>query len=94
MIFNKFFHGLHIFFKKCQTSKERTIMKIKDYIINNFKDDDLNTLRTTISECVNEEDEETLPGLGVFMELIWNGSDEDTKKSMLDILLKEIEKNK
>lgn len=69
-------------------------MKIKDYIINNFKDDDVNTLRTTISECVSEEDEETLPGLGVFLELIWQGADEDTKKSMLDILLKEIEKNK
>ena len=69
-------------------------MKIKDYIINNFKDDDINTLRTTISECLMEEDEETLPGLGVFMELIWQGADEDTKKSMLDILLKEIEKQK
>ena len=69
-------------------------MKIKDYIINNFKDDDVNTLRTTISECMMEDDEETLPGLGVFLELIWNGADEDTKKSMLDILLKEIEKHK
>ncbi|MBO6089099.1 MAG: small acid-soluble spore protein SspI [Lachnospiraceae bacterium] len=55
-------------------------MKIKDYIINNFKDDDLNTLRNTISECILEDDEETLPGLGVFLELIWQGSDEDTKK--------------
>jgi len=69
-------------------------MKIKDYIINNFKDDDVNTLRTTISECLMEDDEETLPGLGVFLELIWQGADEDTKKSMLDILLKEIEKQK
>ncbi len=69
-------------------------MKIKDYIINNFKDDDLNTLRNTISECLMEDDEETLPGLGVFLELIWQGSPEDTKKSMLDILHKEIEKNK
>ena len=69
-------------------------MKIKDYIINNFKDDDLNTLRNTISECIMEDDEETLPGLGVFLELIWQGSDEDTKKSMLDILHSEIENNK
>lgn len=69
-------------------------MKIKDYIINNFKDDDLNTLRTTISECLQEDDEETLPGLGVFLELIWQGSNEDIKKSMLDILHNEIEKQK
>lgn len=69
-------------------------MRIKDYIINNFKDDDINTLRTTISECVTEDDEETLPGLGVFLMLIWNGSNEDIKKSMLDILYSEIEKQK
>lgn len=69
-------------------------MRIKDYVINNFKDDDINTLRATISECIDEDDEETLPGLGVFLELIWKGSDEDIKKSMLDILHKEIEKQK
>ena len=69
-------------------------MKIKDYIINNFKDDNITTLRNTISECLMDEDEETLPGLGVFLELIWQGADEDTKKSMLDILHSEIEKNK
>jgi len=69
-------------------------MKIKDYIINNFKDDDTNTLRNTISECIKENDDETLPGLGVFLELIWQGSDEDIKKSMLDILHNEIEKQK
>ena len=69
-------------------------MRIKDYIINNFKDDDINTLRNTIYECIKEDDEETLPGLGVFLELIWQGSNEDIKKSMLDILHSEIEKNK
>ena len=68
-------------------------MKIKDYIINNFKDDDVNTLITTITECISEDDEETLPGMGVFLALIWQGSDEDAKKSMLDILHSEIEKN-
>ncbi len=69
-------------------------MKIKDYIINNFKDDDVNTLRNTITECLMEKDEEVLPGLGVFLELIWQGSNEDIKKSMLDILYSEIEKQK
>ncbi len=65
-------------------------MRIKDYIIENFKEDDINTLRTTITECISEDDEETLPGMGVFLELIWQGSNEDIKKSMLDILYKEI----
>ena len=55
-------------------------IKIRDYIINNFKDDDINTLRNTIYECISDGDEETLPGMGVFLELIWNGSNEDMKK--------------
>ena len=69
-------------------------MKIKDYVINNFKDDDVNTLRNTISECIKEDDEETLPGMGVFLSLIWQGADEDIKKSMLDILHDKLEKYK
>ena len=68
-------------------------MKIKDYIINNFKEDDQNTLRNTISECIHDEDEETLPGMGVFLNLIWENVNEDTKKEMLDALLKGIKKN-
>ncbi len=67
-------------------------MKIKDYIINNFKEDDQNTLRNTITECISDGDEETLPGMGVFLELIWQGSNEDMKKSMLDILYNELRK--
>ena len=67
-------------------------MKIKDYIINNFKEDDINTLRNTITECIRENDEETLPGMGVFFTLIWNGANETIKKSMLDILFTELRK--
>lgn len=67
-------------------------MKIKDYIIQNFKEDDVNTLRNTITECIMEQDEETLPGMGVFLELIWQGSNEEIKKSMLDILHSELKK--
>ena len=65
-------------------------LKIRDYIINNFKDDDVNTLRNTITECISDGDEETLPGMGVFFELIWNGSDEEMRKKMLDILLNKL----
>ena len=67
-------------------------MKIKDYIINNFKEDDVNTLRNTITECIQDGDEETLPGMGVFLELIWNGSNENLRKEMLDILQKKLKK--
>ena len=65
-------------------------MKIKDYIIDNFKNDDINTLQNTINECIKEEDEETLPGLGVFLELIWENSDDKLKKSILNALFNKL----
>ena len=68
-------------------------MKIKDYIINNFKEDDINTLRNTITECIQDSDEETLPGMGVFLELIWTGSNEKIRKQMLENLYQELKKN-
>jgi len=67
-------------------------MKIKDYIIQNFKEDDVNTLRNTITECISEGDEETLPGMGVFLELIWNSTNEDVRKEMLEALNKGLKK--
>ena len=67
-------------------------MKIKDYIINNFKEDDVNTLRNTITECIQDDDEETLPGMGVFLELIWKGSTEEQRKEMLEVLNNELKK--
>lgn len=67
-------------------------MKIKDYIIQNFKEDDVNTLRNTITECISEDDEETLPGMGVFLELIWSNTNEDVRKAMLEALNKGLKK--
>ncbi len=69
-------------------------IKIKDYIINNFKDDEKNTLKTAINDCTNEEDEETLPGMGVFLTLIWKGSSDDLKKELIDTLYQQIQKEK
>ena len=46
-------------------------MSIREHIINNFKGDDYNTLRQAIDESVTSQDEVTLPGLGVFLSIIW-----------------------
>ena len=45
-------------------------IKIRDYIINNFKDDDTDTIKRAIVESIEEQDEVTLPGMGVFFEII------------------------
>ena len=67
-------------------------MSIKEYIINNFKEDKHENLENAINECVKEQDEETLPGMGVFLELIWRGSTEEQKKQMIDSLYNELHK--
>ena len=69
-------------------------ISIKDYIINNFKEDDVNTLKKAIIESINENDEVVLPGMGVFLSLIWQGSDDATKDKMLNALHTELQKFK
>lgn len=65
---------------------------IRDHIINNFQGDSYDELRKAIDESVLEQDEVTLPGLGVFFELIWSEADEDMKTTMLELLKQKVEK--
>ena len=67
-------------------------INIKDYIINNFKNDNIEEIRKAINSSINDNDEETLPGLGVFMELIWNESDNDLKITLLNMIKNGINK--
>lgn len=61
-------------------------LDIRSHIINNFKGDDINTLKDAIEESIKNNDEITLPGMGVFFELVWKKADDETKKKILDIL--------
>lgn len=61
-------------------------IKIRDYIINNFKDDDEETIKKAIEESIQEGDEVTLPGMGVFFEIIWQEATDDEKKKILTTL--------
>lgn len=67
---------------------------IRSYIINNFKNDKKEVLRNAIESSIKENDEETLPGMGVFLEIIWNDSDNSMKEKMLDIIVKRLDKEK
>lgn len=69
-------------------------IKIKDYIINNFKDDPKETLENAIIESIKENDEVVLPGMGIFLELIWEESSEDEKKRMINTLYNALKKYK
>lgn len=67
-------------------------IKIREHIINNFQGDDFETLRRAIDESVEANDEVTLPGLGVFLELIWENADQELKNQMIEIIRKRVQK--
>ncbi len=61
-------------------------INIRDHIINNFKGDDENALREAIEESIKENDEITLPGMGVFFEIIWTDANEEMKNKIIEML--------
>ena len=67
-------------------------MSIREHIINNFKGDDYNTLRQAIDESVTSQDEVTLPGLGVFLSIIWENADQELKNELIEIIRKRVKK--
>ena len=67
-------------------------INIRQHIINNFQGDDFNTLRQAIDEAVKENDETTLPGLGVFLELIWENANQELKNEIIEIIRKRVQK--
>lgn len=65
---------------------------IRRHIISNFRDDDVMTLRNAIEESIKEKDEIALPGMGVFMEIIWQDSTEEMRQEILNIIHNRIKK--
>lgn len=61
-------------------------ISIRKYIIDSFKGDNESEIRESIDDTIKEGLEEALPGLGVFMEIIWNNASEKQKKELLEIL--------
>lgn len=66
-------------------------LDIRKHIINNFQGDDYDTLKSAIEESIKEQDEVTLPGMGVFLEIIWAGADEELKQKMLEIIKQRVD---
>ena len=67
-------------------------MNIREHIINTFKGDDYKALKEAIDESVESKDEITLPGLGVFFQLIWENSDQELKNNLIEIIRKRVSK--
>ena len=61
-------------------------INIRNYIIENFKGSKQKEIEESIDNTIEEGLEEALPGLGVFMELIWKNASDELKKELLEIL--------
>lgn len=56
---------------------------IRSHILNNFKDAGLDDIESSIADSINDGDDVTLPGLGVFFEILWSKSTDEEKNSIL-----------
>lgn len=63
---------------------------IRKSIINNFKGNSLDEIMVSINESIKNGDEITLPGLGVFFELLWSNADLDMQKTIIEIIKKSL----
>ena len=67
-------------------------VSIREHIINNFKGDDYDSLRNAIEESIKEQDEITLPGMGVFFEIVWKEADTALKNKILELIKQRVER--
>lgn len=59
---------------------------IRNYIIENFKEDNIEKIRDSIETTIKTRDEDALIGLGVLFELLWNSlNNEEKEKSLSNI---------
>ena len=56
---------------------------IRKHIIKNFKDANIDEIKASITASIEENQEITLPGMGVFFEILWQNSDENSKEYIL-----------
>lgn len=63
---------------------------IRKYIIENFKDDNIEKIRDSIETTIKSRDEDALIGLGVLFELLWNKLNNEEKEKNLNYIRENI----
>jgi len=56
---------------------------IRKSIIKNFEGSGIENIRESIETSIEDQEEITLPGLGVFFEILWNNADKEDKEFIL-----------
>ena len=57
---------------------------IRQYIIENLKDDNIEKIKDSIETTISSRDEDALIGLGVLFELLWTRLNEEEKQKNLN----------
>ena len=70
-----------------------TDIDIRKYIIENFKDDNVEKIRDSIETTINLKDEDALIGLGVLFELLWTNLSNEEKEKSLNLIMENIKKS-
>ena len=66
---------------------------IRSSIKNNFQDSEIDDMKQSISSAISEGKEITLPGLGVFFEILWNHSKENEQTFILNTIRDALKKD-
>lgn len=66
---------------------------LRKYIINNFKDDNVEDIEKSINMSIDSKEEDPLIGMGVLFELAWVNSTKELKDKILSNIKKGITSN-
>lgn len=66
---------------------------LRKYIINNFKDDNVNDIEKSINMSIDSKEEDPLIGMGVLFELAWINSTKELREKILNNIKKGITSN-
>ena len=66
-------------------------INIRKSVKENFKSNNEQEIEEAINSSITEQSEITLPGLGVFFELVWQQGDQALKQSILKLLKQSLE---
>lgn len=66
---------------------------LRKYIINNFKDDNVEDIEKSINMSIDSKEEDPLIGMGVLFELAWVNSTKELKDEILSNIKKGITNN-
>ena len=61
---------------------------IRQYIKNNFKDDNIEDIKSSIEDSISSKEDDPLIGLGVLLEILWNNSTKEQQTIILNNIKK------